>query len=317
MDDRWFDAFSRAIGAWSPRRALLQGALASLVAGLAGSMAAPSEARKRKKKKRKRKKKCGKTGGKPVKGKCCGRAVNVDGRCRACDVCASGCTFATLQLAIDAANLGATIAVCPGTYAGGLTIGKDLRLVGAGAGTGASDTVVQGAGDDSVVTIESGTVVLQNLRITSGSGSAAGGGSGVYIQGGVTLELNDCSVSGNGREGVPGGGIICYGTLHLINSTVSDNAGGAGGGIYSHFGSSVRLTNSEISGNTASQGSGIFNLGSIVFEAASRVTGNTADLDGGGIYNNVGTTTLVAAANVSGNTPNNCAGVPAIALCSG
>ena len=49
----------------------------------------------------------------------------------------------------------------------------------------------------------------------------------------------------------------------------------------------------------------------MTFDAATRVTGNTSDTSdpdsGGGIYNNIfGTVVLSSAANVSGNTPDNC-----------
>ena len=44
-----------------------------------------------------------------------------------------GC-LPTIQAAVDAAATGATIRIGPGTFAGGVTISKNLRLVGAGAG---------------------------------------------------------------------------------------------------------------------------------------------------------------------------------------
>lgn len=309
-----FDAGTRALAARWSRRGLF-----GLIAGNGvtwlglGSI----EAKKRRKKKHKNKKKCGKAGQAPVKGKCCAGAVLVDAVCQRCDVCPSGCAFATLQVAINAAIPGATLAVCPGTYAGGLTISKDLRLMGAGDGAGGSDTVVQGAGDTPVVKITTGSVVLKNLRITGGGG---GDGAGVNLQGG-TVELNSCTVSGNtGPAAAFGGGIFNGGTLHLIGSTVRDNRANGGGGIYNTNNRSLTLTNSEISGNTGTAGGGgIYNFAgaTVLFDAASRVTGNIAGITGGGIYNNGGTVTLVSSANVSGNTPNNCAGMPAVALCSG
>jgi hypothetical protein len=53
-----------------------------------------------------------------------------------------------------------------------------------------------------------------------------------------------------------------------------------------------------------------------MFAATSRVTGNTASGTGGGIYHNGATVSLANTANVSGNTPNNCAGT-AVANCAG
>ena len=58
----------------------------------------------------------------------------------------SGC-FSTLQAAIDAAHDGDTIHIAAGTFAGGVTITKSVRLGGAGAGS----TIIRGGG--SVLTI--------------------------------------------------------------------------------------------------------------------------------------------------------------------
>jgi hypothetical protein len=68
---------------------------------------------------------------------------------------------------------------------------------------------------------------------------------------------------------------------------------------------------SSVSGNTADlDGGGIFNdFGTVTLQAGSSVSGNTADLDGGGIENFGGTVTLEASNLVCGNTQDdNCDG---------
>jgi nitrous oxidase accessory protein NosD len=47
-------------------------------------------------------------------------------------VCPSGCQHSTIADALAAANDGDTIRVAAGTYAGGFTIDKAIRLIGAG-----------------------------------------------------------------------------------------------------------------------------------------------------------------------------------------
>jgi hypothetical protein len=291
MDTLQFDQLVRNMVGGGSRRGLLHlGASLPLAGSLATWLGnGDADAKKKRKRKHKKKKKCGKAGGKPIKGKCCKGAIAVDGVCRTCDVCPSGCAFALGQQAIDAASAGTTIAFCPGTYGGGLTIAKDLRLIG--AGDDANGTIVLGAGGATLVNTTTGDVVLQNLRLTGGGGQY--GGAISHASG--TLELIGCTVSGNTAR----------------NS-------GSGGGIYNEAGT-LKLTNSEISDNTAKFGGGIYNvIGTVLFDAASRLIGNTAGSEGGGIYNNSnGTVTLASSANVSGNTPNNCDGAGAVALCSG
>ena len=257
-----------------------------------------------------------------------------------------------------------------------------MRLAGAGDGEGADDTILQGTGQTSVVSIF-GRATLENLRITGGEADYGGGvqnsgdaefigctvignkadfgGGGIlnrfnteYPDGGK-LRLTDCVVSENTAGSISssggGGGIANGGTLRLVNSVVRGNttvrqgdgseASGArrrtardvtiefpsdGGGITNNPGSTLILMNSEISGNTADLGGGIINFssandrGAVTLDAASRVTENTANEDGGGIFTFGGTVTLDSEANVTANTPNNCAtanGGPPVPMCSG
>jgi hypothetical protein len=312
VDLERFTALTRAISAMLSRRSLA-GALGLSTAGLSGLVEAR---KKRKRKKRKNKQKCGKAGGKPVKGKCCKGSIRVDGRCRRCDVCARGCAFSSVQDAIEAASAGDTIALCAGTYRGNLEIdgilgiATPLRLVGAGDGSGASDTIVQGSGDAGVMFIAENVVSLEHLRITGGLG--LGGGGIVNFNG--TVELIGCTVSENEAVGNGGGIHNDAGTLTLRNSTVSDNeAGVRGGGVFNS--GTLLLIASDISGNRSSHGGGVFNDASMTADAASRITGNMATGDGGGIYDTGGTVTLVSSAIVSGNIPNNCAGPAAVPNC--
>lgn len=310
MDTAQFDDIVRHWVGWGTRRRLLRLTAALPLAGALGGRL-DFDARARRKKKRK-KRKCGKSGKGPVKGKCCTGSVQVDNVCQACMVCANGCPFTSIQAAITNAAEGATIAICPGAYAGNLYLDKDLRLIGAGA----ASTTLQGTRTTSVVWVQASTVTLERLRITGGNLSQGGG----VHNGGGTVELIDCTVTDNALAPGYDGGAIFNGnasTLTLRNSTVFGNSGANGGGVFN--GGTMQVIASEIRANSAIYGGGIFNGGDalLTVDGASRITGNTVSTAGGGIYNDTdGEVSLVTTAIVIGNAPNNCAGT-AVPNCSG
>jgi hypothetical protein len=191
---------------------------------------------------------------------------------RAANLCLGGrpgC-FSTLQAAVSAAHDGDTIAIAPGTYAGGVSIDVSVKIVGAGA----RSTVIRGGG--SVLTIgvygasSEPTVSITGVTITGGvtrsspesipfvgeDGVIARGG-GVEIPpnadftGGATVTISNSVITGNRvapthalPDGPPcpggvncpfaqaaGGGIDSWGTLTLQNSTVTNNTVGTASGL--------------------------------------------------------------------------------------
>jgi hypothetical protein len=181
-----------------------------------------------------------------------------------------GC-FSTLQAAIDAAHDGDTIRVAPGTFTGGVTITKSVRLAGAGA----NSTIIRGG--DSVLTIGAygaatePTVSIDGVTITGGVARsspestpfvgeegvfALGGGVEIPpnadFSGGAKVTISNSLITGNRVApthtlpfGPPcpdgpcpfalaaGGGIDNWGTLTLANTTVSDNLVGSASGLSS------------------------------------------------------------------------------------
>jgi len=207
----------------------------------------------------------------------------------AADLCVGGpkpgC-FATLQAAIGAAQHGDTIKLAPGTYAGGITIAKNVELIG----TSPASTVIRGGGP--VVTVGDGvskpTVSISRVTITGGlndsTGVAAGGGVAIppLAAGnatGATVSISDSVISGNRAApsatfpgptpcgSVPfdqcafalGGGVDNSGTLTLTDTRVTDNVAGsagvtssaAGGGIDNHPQGTLTLVRSSVTGNRA------------------------------------------------------------------
>ena len=196
-----------------------------------------------------------------------------------------GC-HATIQAALDAAANGDTIRIAPGTFAGGVTITKSVRVVGAGPGR----TVIRGGGP--VVTIgqelasSEPTVTISGLTVTGGRTSGDGveaRGGGILVPPaagdttGATVTLRDVVVTGNRAEptetdpspsGAPcptgscpyakaaGGGIFSAGTLSLDRVVVSHNRAGGiasdalGGGVFSDFGT-LTLDRTLVVGNAA------------------------------------------------------------------
>jgi hypothetical protein len=110
-------------------------------------------------------------------------------------------------------------------------------------------------------------------------------------------------------------------TVSLQHLRITGGVASFGGGIL-HADGTLALTSCTVSGNTAAvNGGGMYtSLGTVTLDAASEVTGNAADPtdpdSGGGIYNSGSAVTLSRADTVSGNTPDNCSGT-AVPLCSG
>lgn len=195
-----------------------------------------------------------------------------------------GC-YATLAQAIAAAPSGSTVHLKAGVFGGGVTIDKDLKLIGEGA----SRSIVKGGGP--VIDIPSSktgtpTVVIQGLTVTGGvtTGDEDGLGGGIYIPrtdtgaAGATVSLLDVVVAGNkvtpGKTvpstdgsscpdgpcpyaGAYGGGIENEGNLTLDRVIVAGNTATGhasesdGGGVFSGLGL-LTVENSTITGNIAS-----------------------------------------------------------------
>jgi hypothetical protein len=261
------------------------------------------------------------------------------------DVCPSGCPYAHIQDAINAASSGDTIDIGAGTYAEHLDIEKSLTLLGAGM----ASTIIDGSNSGTVVTIGlsntaalvmlsgvtiqhgnttdsgggidnvSGTLTLSNSTVISNTAASSGyGGGGIFNGSFGSVMLSNSTVSGNTAASyAEGGGINNGGTLSMTNSTVADSSAFGGGGISN--GGTLTLTNSMVDGNTATSngGGGISNGGGGTLMLANcTVSGNSATgsyLDGGGgIDNFSGTLTLTNSTVVSNTIVSNTADVASL-----
>lgn len=86
-------------------------------------------------------------------------------------VCPSGCSYSTIQAAIDASVNGDTIIVRPGSYAGAINVNKDLTLCSTGSSSGGScaaepnSVTIDGAGSIYPVFISASGATLSGFTI--------------------------------------------------------------------------------------------------------------------------------------------------------
>ncbi len=174
---------------------------------------------------------------------------------------------------IDATGISGVITLTTGQ----LLVDKSVTINGAGAGV----LAVDGNTTSRVFQTATGeTVSISGLTIRNGQG---GEGGAILNADTVTLTIINSTLSGN-TAGL-GGGVFNSGTLAIINSTFSSNMASEGGGIYNSGSGVLTISNSTFSGNAASEtGGGVFNIGTLQL-ANSTVSDNSAAFLAGGVLN--------------------------------
>jgi hypothetical protein len=204
----------------------------------------------------------------------------------------SGC-YSQIQPAVDAAHDGDTIAVSAGSYAGGITIDKSVRLQGAGP----ARTVISGGGPVITIGRESDpaamTVSIDGVMITGGVNDSQPANE-VTFGGGVLITVSQL-------DHPPFNGIGA--TVSISNSVITRNA------VTSHSVLPPGFCGQRACG--FNEGGGIDNGGALTLTNVS-VTNNTAgstvtlpsaasDAGSGGIDNRFAGTLVMHNCVVSGN----------------
>ncbi|MFH1999704.1 MAG: right-handed parallel beta-helix repeat-containing protein [Planctomycetota bacterium] len=173
--------------------------------------------------------------------------------------------YTFIQEAIDAAQLGDTILVSPGTYVENVDLrGKGLTLK---SSHGASATVIDGSQCSAAVKFSTPIgpeSVLDGFTVTHGGGFFSSGelrGGGIYMEGHMSPVIENCIITGNAAS--KGGGIYCnYSEPIITCNVITENTATEGCGIYCDYASNPRIENNHIYDNHegvwASSGGGIF-----------------------------------------------------------
>jgi serine protease len=184
--------------------------------------------------------------------------------------------YRTIQEAINISRPGDTIIVAPGEYRlspGNIIIDKEsLTLKSAG---GASNTIIVGSGNSSVITVLEGSrAVIDGFTITSAKDmdmdTAVIRGGGIYCAPSSSPVITNNIITRN--NAVYGGAIYCdrSSSPAIINNIISQNrATGIGGGIYSYWATPNINRNRLVENEAARSGGGIYS-----YRDSSRITNN-------------------------------------------
>lgn len=157
------------------------------------------------------------------------------------------------------------------TMEDGVTLSKNLAGVDGGTGSGGAVYVSEGA-----ATIKGGDIVSNMASVNGGA---------IYVNGNVTVSKGNLTKNLAASSG--GSIYVQSGTVTMNNISMTNNMAGAdGGGLYLGDGS-LTIGNSAsniIQGNTASNGGGACIANGTLGMEKCTVSGNTANLSGGGIY---------------------------------
>ncbi|MCL4487560.1 MAG: hypothetical protein M1570_05465 [Chloroflexi bacterium] len=231
--------------------------------------------------------------------------------------------YTTIGEAVAAASAGDAITVASGIFHEQLSIDKELKIVGSGAG---STFIEPATSMTTVVVIEPGTrltfsnltlgnaavsdlycggairnlgvLTATNVAILHSSSPVSGGAICNTSKGTMTLDnvlIDDAQAPARGGA-IDNLGLAVLTHTTIRNSSTTDPADGLGGGIRNQ--GTMTITASTVEANAAAIGGGIYNTGKL-YIADSAIQANHAVTVGGGIWN--GRTLFVDRSEISEN----------------
>ena len=180
------------------------------------------------------------------------------------DVCPSGCTYDTIQAAIDDAADGDTITVAAGSYNENVTVNKQLTIVGAGAESVTVNALVSTL---PCFHITADGVSLSGFKVT---GALDGQTDAILLD-----DADDCTISNNIATNNYWG-ITLY---NAANNTISENVANSNTAQGIGLGG-ADTTGNQIVGNTASNNASNGILLSPGVGGNNTISGNTVSANG-------------------------------------
>ena len=197
--------------------------------------------------------------------------------------------------------------------------GGGLHITGAG-----NVTISGGTVNGNTATLEggglwNGTGVMNVTSTTIDGNTSSGngaddGGAGIFNNGG-TLVLDTAMITNNSATGTSGsgGGILSIaGPITVLNSTLNGNAANRAGGAIEVIDGTLNITNSNLTNNDVNGTAGVANPGNggalhisgitIATISGGTVSNNDAGREGGGLWNQTGSTMTVTNVTLDGNT---------------
>ena len=150
---------------------------------------------------------------------------------------------------------------------------------------------------------DQGTLTLTNCTVSENRAKRYSGWGFALAYGEVpVVHAGSISIQLPGDPAANGGAIYSSGELTVMNSTLSGNSAGSGGGVYSDSDGTLMVVSSTLSGNSAGSGGGLRIIGDDTSTVVNSViSGNSVGEHGGGIYNSGDGALIVTNSTVSGN----------------